>query len=292
MAEVTSIKLIYGTAWKKDRTAELVYKALRCGFRAIDSATNPQHYNESGAGDGVRMAVAEGVVERQDLFIQTKFMAPEDQRVRTSWDDSDPLEDMVHQSVRSSLQNFTIVGEEPYLDSVLLHSPMRTMYHTVVVWKELEKYVPNRVRRLGICNADVETVNTLHGHMDVDPFFVQNPFQYDRDFDIEMRRFCCDRGMLFQSFWTLTANEHIAQKPIVAHVAQMAGVQLIPAYFSLVMSLGNIAILDGTTREVSMKSDLEGVDKVRDWALGQGATEWQAAVEVFRAMLEEDDLRS
>jgi hypothetical protein len=38
--------LQYGTAWKKDRTADLVAKAIKAGFRHIDTACQPRHYNE------------------------------------------------------------------------------------------------------------------------------------------------------------------------------------------------------------------------------------------------------
>lgn len=62
-------RLVYGTAWKKDQTADLVYTALRAGFRGIDTAAQPKHYDERGVGEGVRRAVAEGIVKRQDLFV-------------------------------------------------------------------------------------------------------------------------------------------------------------------------------------------------------------------------------
>lgn len=38
-------QLFYGTAWKKGKTAELVELALRTGFRGIDTACQPKHYN-------------------------------------------------------------------------------------------------------------------------------------------------------------------------------------------------------------------------------------------------------
>ena len=41
-----TLKILYGTAWKKDRTKELVYQAIKSGFRAIDTACQPKHYNE------------------------------------------------------------------------------------------------------------------------------------------------------------------------------------------------------------------------------------------------------
>jgi len=39
--------LIYGTAWKEDKTAELVEHAVEVGFRFIDTAAQPKHYNEA-----------------------------------------------------------------------------------------------------------------------------------------------------------------------------------------------------------------------------------------------------
>ena len=40
-------KIIYGTAWKKERTAQLVEQAIVAGFRGIDTACQPKHYHEA-----------------------------------------------------------------------------------------------------------------------------------------------------------------------------------------------------------------------------------------------------
>lgn len=37
--------MFYGTAWKKERTSDLVALAIKSGFRAIDTACQPKHYN-------------------------------------------------------------------------------------------------------------------------------------------------------------------------------------------------------------------------------------------------------
>ena len=37
-------RLIYGTAWKKEATTELVIRAVLNGFRGIDTACQPKHY--------------------------------------------------------------------------------------------------------------------------------------------------------------------------------------------------------------------------------------------------------
>ena len=49
-------QVFYGTAWKKDQTAALVKLALQTGFRAIDTACQPKHYNEPGVGKGIAEA--------------------------------------------------------------------------------------------------------------------------------------------------------------------------------------------------------------------------------------------
>lgn len=64
-------KLVYGTAWKKEKTADLVYTALKTGFRGIDTAAQPKHYDERGVANGVKRAVAEGIVKREDIFVRT-----------------------------------------------------------------------------------------------------------------------------------------------------------------------------------------------------------------------------
>lgn len=61
--------LIYGTAWKKQRTADLVYQAVRAGFRAFATAAQPKHYEEPLVGQGLSRAIAEGIVTRTELFV-------------------------------------------------------------------------------------------------------------------------------------------------------------------------------------------------------------------------------
>ena len=50
--------IVYGTAWKEDRTADLVELALKKGFRGIDTACQPKHYNEPGVGEGIQRAMS------------------------------------------------------------------------------------------------------------------------------------------------------------------------------------------------------------------------------------------
>jgi diketogulonate reductase-like aldo/keto reductase len=43
-AGIQMTRLIYGTAWKKEATTQLVIKAVLNGFRGIDTACQPKHY--------------------------------------------------------------------------------------------------------------------------------------------------------------------------------------------------------------------------------------------------------
>lgn len=59
--------LIYGTAWKKNRTTDLVEKAIEYGFRGIDTVCQPKHYNEEGVGEALRRLTNEKI-DRKDLY--------------------------------------------------------------------------------------------------------------------------------------------------------------------------------------------------------------------------------
>ncbi|KAL5606493.1 uncharacterized protein BROUX77_003686 [Berkeleyomyces rouxiae] len=59
--------------WKvgRETTADTVYNAIKTGYRLFDGAYDYQ--NEKEAGEGVRRAIADGLVKREDLFITTKL---------------------------------------------------------------------------------------------------------------------------------------------------------------------------------------------------------------------------
>lgn len=74
ISHVRALPLImYGTAWKEDRTQALVLEAIATGFRAFDTANQRKHYVEEEVGAAVRTATASGTVTQEDLFLQTKF---------------------------------------------------------------------------------------------------------------------------------------------------------------------------------------------------------------------------
>lgn len=203
--------LLYGTAWKKDRTEHLVELAIQTGFRGIDTACQPKHYSEPGVGRGLQKAYARNLVTRKDLFLQTKFTSLDGQDPNNiPYDKTAPLKDQVMQSFKKSLENL----HTEYLDSLVLHSPMRTFEDTMTVWRVFESFVQSgQVKYLGISNIyDYALLRRIHQAATVKPKFIQNRFYKQSGYDKEIRLFVQENDMVYQSFWTLTANPHILQR--------------------------------------------------------------------------------
>ncbi|KAI1816387.1 putative aldo-keto reductase [Poronia punctata] len=284
-------RLMYGTAWKKDTTADLVFKALKVGFRAIDTAAQPRHYNEALVGAGIQEAINKGVVRREDIFIQTKFTPIGGQDPdNMPYDRHAPLDKQVHASVASSLHNFSFGDpDKAYLDSLVLHSPPSSHFvDLLVVWRALETYVPHRIRLLGISNTNQRMLDKLCTSPDirVRPRIVQNRFYPETRWEVDMRAYCRDRDIVFQTFWTLSGNPELLDSAPVKTLAEEAGITSQVAMYALVLGLGGTTILDGTKDEAHMKEDLK-VDKVLDEYVQtqHGRAIWDACLMGFKHII-------
>lgn len=208
----------------------------------------------------------------------------------------DPLaswEEMVHQSIQSSLASFTIPtnGTDAYLDCLALHSPVEEWGDMVKIWNAMETYVPYHIRHLGICNASYGVVRGLYNHPEVTvkPSIVQNRWIAEEAFQEDLRGFCADRGIVFQAFWAMAKrNNSLKSSRAVVGVSQSAGVALAPAYLALLAGLGGLVVLNGTTDEEHMREDIEGVKIVGRWAEGEGEEAFRIALEIFEANMHED----
>ncbi|KAI9048106.1 hypothetical protein LZ554_007902 [Drepanopeziza brunnea f. sp. 'monogermtubi'] len=296
-------KLIYGTAWKKERTAELVYQAIKAGFRAIDTAAQPKHYNEKGVGDGIRRAIEEGVVRRQDLFIQTKYTPPSGQDpTNMPYDATSPLEEQIINTLSSSLTNLTfpLTVQEPYIDSLVLHSPLPTPELTLQAWRTLSSYVPTKIRSLGISNTTLPILQSLSSSITSNPglptpAFVQNRFYGDTSYEVPLRKFCRENGIVFQSFWTLTGNPVLLRSHVVKEVASAlegkveSGEEKAVALYGLVSGLGGVAVLNGTTNLARMRGDLQGLEVLKELVEGEWAEKWEAWMKGFKEVIGEQE---
>ena len=108
---------IYGTAWKKEATTELVRMAVKAGFRAIDTANQPKHYSEVLVGEALEALAGDGI-SRNELFLQTKFTPLNGQDERVPYDPQADLKTQVRQSFQSSLEHLKTDRWQPRMKGV------------------------------------------------------------------------------------------------------------------------------------------------------------------------------
>lgn len=246
-------QIIYGTAWKKDSTASLVVEAVKNGFRAVDTACQPKHYNEAGVGEALRELYADGF-KREDLFLQTKFtpLAGQDPN-NIPYDKNSSLSSQVAESFRVSQKNL----QTEYVDSYVLHSPLFPSSHLLEVWGAMQSiYKRKEALHLGISNCyDLSVLKKIYENSEVKPSFVQNRFYADSDYDKELRVWCKNNGVIYQSFWTLTANPHLLGSETIIKLSMKYKKSEAQILFNYLHSIGVIP-LSGTRSAQHMQEDL------------------------------------
>lgn len=246
--------LIYGTAWKKDQTADYIIKAIAAGFRGIDTACQPKHYNEPGVGDAIKTLAAKGI-PRHHIFLQTKFTPLAGQDAKSvPYDPKAPLDIQVHQSFIQSLTN---LGTD-HIDSLVLHSPLSSLVDTMTVWKAFEElYYQGKVSLLGISNCyDITFMERFYSQALIKPRVLQNRFYKETGYDRDLRMFSKKNGIIYQSFWTLTANPHLLNHPVFIDTAKHLGKTPAQILFRYLIEDGSCP-LTGTTSKNHMQQDLD-----------------------------------
>lgn len=247
---------MYGTAWKEDRTQKCVEMALRAGFRAIDTANQRKHYYEEGVGAALRMAYEEGMVKREDLFLQTKYTYQRGQDHRLPYDPDASFTTQVQQSFASSLQH---LGTN-YLDSYVLHGPAsgkNFIDSDWEVWRAMEDlHKSGQAKVLGVSNISARQLKQLLDDCEISPSFVQNRCYANRGWDKEVRALCKQANCIYQGFSLLTANRQIPNHPEFRGLAEALGKQSPQVIFRFARQLGMLP-LTGTTNPEHMAQDLD-----------------------------------
>lgn len=208
------------------------------------------------------------------------------------YDPSNSVTEQVHASLKSSLYNLR-PSDEPdsadksYIDMFILHSPLPTRPQTLEAWMTLESYVPHRIRNLGISNCNLSLVKELSSQVTVKPAVVQNRFYSDTQYDVPLRCFCRDHEIIYQSFWTLTANPDLIQSDAVQHLSSRVGISPAAALYCLVLGLRNTTVLNGTTNQEHMKADLAAPKKVEQFVKEQPEL-WGKYMRVFQEFIGDD----
>lgn len=257
MKNAGRLPFLYGTAWKKEATADLVVQAVQEGFRGIDTACQPKHYREDLVGAAVERLAQDGV-PREQLWLQTKFTPLRGQDPNTiPYDSSAPLHVQVQQSLAKSLINLRTT----HIDSLILHSPLQTFEETMTVWNVFEGAVDaGTVGQLGISNCyDFNSFKSLFNAARVKPKVLQNRFYKESEYDVALRPFCLDNEIAYQSFWTLTANPHILSSDVISRATARLEATPQQVLFRWLIQSGHQP-LTGTKSREHMRQDLAVAD--------------------------------
>ena len=191
-----------GTWTQNDSTAEQsVYTAIRSGYRLIDTA---RYYgNEQGVGRGVRQAIDEGIISREDVFITSKIV-PGGSR------DYDALIDESNNSLGLK-----------YIDLMLIHQPG---YGDKELYKALERAVKSgKVRSIGISNYYTpEEYKYITSDAEILPSVVQNenhPYYQNSELQKYLQRY----GVYVESWYPLGGRGHTQElfaDNVITRIAQ------------------------------------------------------------------------
>jgi diketogulonate reductase-like aldo/keto reductase len=246
---------MYGTAWKKEATAQLVQLAVASGFRAIDTANQLIHYQEALAGEALQALEKKGI-HRDTLFLQTKFTPLDGQGGHAPYDASADLTTQVRQSFDSSLTHL----HTEYVDSYVLHGPYSRRglgQSDWKVWGAMEViYQSGKAKMIGISNVAADQLAQLCQHANVKPMVVQNRCYAALGWDKEVREICRTHGIIYQGFSLLTANREVLVYPEVQKIARRLDAGPAQIIFRFAIQIGMLP-LTGTTSEQHMKEDLQ-----------------------------------
>ena len=246
--------IIYGTAWKKERTRDLIINALEAGFRGIDTAGQPKHYNEPMVGEALKAMNQRGL-NRESLYLQTKYTPLSSQDPENlPYNPLSSIAEQVTVSFNNSLKNL----QTSYVDGFILHSPLQTHEQSMQAWSTMEDICKaGQARQLGISNCyNFSEMKAIYRDAVIKPAIVQNRFYRDTDYEKELRHWCIEHNIIFQSFWSLTANKELLESEKIKALVELYGKTSAQIFFRFLTQM-NIVPLTGTSSDLHMREDLE-----------------------------------
>lgn len=136
---------------------EAVKAAVKHGYRSIDTAA--VYANETSVGQGIREALADNGLKREDLFVTSKV-----------WN-ADLGYDSTIAAYETSLNKLGL----DYLDLYLIHWPVAGKYKEA--WRAMEQlYKDGRVKSIGVSNFQVHHLEDLMKDAEIVPVINQVEF--------------------------------------------------------------------------------------------------------------------
>ncbi len=192
----------YGTFRVKDSNelSDMVVVAIKEGYRHIDTAHIYQ--NEESVGLGIKKAIDEGLVTREELFVTSKV-----------WNDGLTYDETIA-AYEESLRKLGL----DYLDLYIIHWPGLDENY-VEVYKALEELYNNkRVKNIGVSNFHVHHLETLLSKTSVVPTVNQIEFQ-PKLTQVEVREYCKKHGIQVEA-WSPLMNGEILNHEVLVDIAK------------------------------------------------------------------------
>lgn len=176
--------------------AESVQTAIRSGYRLIDTAAIYQ--NEAGVGQGIKAALKETGLSREDLFITSKV-----------WN-ADQGYDSTLKAYQASLDKLGL----DYLDLYLIHWPVAGKYKDT--WRAMEQlYKEGKVRAIGVSNFQIHHLEDLLSDAEVIPV-VNQVERHPRLTQESLKDYCEQHGIRLEAWAPLMVGELLQNKMIQA----------------------------------------------------------------------------
>lgn len=193
-----------------DTCVNSVKTLLKNGGRLIDTAY--MYHNEEAVGEGVRQAMAEYGIPREEIFVITKIYPNQF---------SDPVK-----AIDLALEKLNV----GYIDMMLLHHPGS---NDVNAYKAMEEYVQQgKIRSLGLSNWYVKELTEFLPQVSITPALVQNeihPYYQEQD----VVPFIQEKGIVVQCWYPLGGRGYTAEllnNPTITEIAgahQVSSAQVI-----------------------------------------------------------------
>lgn len=167
-----------------EEAEEAVYIAIKNGYRLIDTA---QYYgDEVGVGKGVRKAISEGIVKREDIFVTSKIYASTDH----------------NKAIEKSLSNLDL----DYIDLLLIHQPG---FDDKGLYQTMEKYYKEgKLKAIGISNYYTkEAIDEVLSYAEIVPTVIQNEnhIYYQNN---ELQDYVKQYGIIIESWYPFGGRGH------------------------------------------------------------------------------------
>lgn len=185
-------------------TAESVKLAIKNGYRNIDTAA--AYFNEKEVGEGIRAAMKEYGVKREELFVSTKL-----------WNDHRGFDKAV-QAIEDSLKKLDI----GYIYLYMLHWPAVKRWHND--WRQInrdtyraaeEYYRKGLLKSIGTANYLAHHVQALTEDADIKPMV--NQIEYHPGFgQVESADYCQKNGIVVEAWSPLGTGDVLRNKTLVA----------------------------------------------------------------------------